>query len=123
MNILPINNNINSNNTSFQAVRVLGAASSEVKQLVGASILKKAEQDYFVLTKTCRVSPYDYNHPAGTILYQLKLVKKPKTFLEKLLLKLGCASSEYITDGYRSERGVKESLTDKHLSAVMRRLG
>ena len=123
MNILPINN-IDSNSTSFRSVKVLGRASKEVKEMIYSSALKDAKQDFLVLIKDCTVSPYDYNHAAGTKLYELKLVKKPESLWQKMLLRLGLIQGEYITDGYRSpERGIAEALSDKHIKSVIKRLG
>ena len=122
MNILPIDN-INSNKASFRGVKVLGNASPEVKELINSSILKNAEQDLLVLSKSVKVGPYDYNHAPGTRLYELKLVKKPTTFWGKFFLRMGLTSGELITNGYRSELGIKELLNEKRLSAILKKLG
>ena len=122
MNILPIDN-VNSKTGSFRGVKVLGNASPEIKELINSSILKNAEQDLLVLSNSCKVGPYDYNHAQGTKLYELKLVKKPETFWDKFLLRLGITSGEFITNGYRSERGIKELLSEKRLSAILNKRG
>ena len=122
MKVLPIDN-VNSKNSTFRSVKVLGSANAEVKEIIAQSALKNVEQDLLVLTKSIKVSPYDYNHAPGTRLFELKLVRKPETFWGKLCLRLGISSGEFLTNGYRSTRGVREELTDRRIAAVLSRLG
>ena len=120
MNVLPINNN--THNTNFGKVNIIGYASPEVKKLVENSILNRNSMDLIAKVDARMTGFSNWDYPVGTLLYRIKIGKKPNTFVGKLLNKLGIIKGEYLTRRYHTVQGTECALNDKHVSGILEKL-